>query len=459
MHHAPAYGGWGNGMSEKSIADRAHELWAARRTNELAKVGRFVIGYAAFITVGVAAFALQGATWAQSLMMFATFCAIMTCFAALGGVGGFLFGIPRLASAKAEAAGAKPFAGAAVSDRLFDSNSNLEDLSDWLTKIIVGVGLIELNAIGAKLDAFGGQFQAMFPGLAGVGLVACLTAVTAFVVGFLYVYLLTRTEGLYLFTQSVRAAERRDERFFADAVQYSGDIFATPIEKVSGLATTDLTPDDRRLLDRGRDALVTAEDYAAWALAKAREGDLTSAEAAWLAAISRDTENRSIYRRRLAEIRFVQNRPREAFAALKDGINLATNGEEKEALMRDALLLALYLPPPQGVIEAKALAAALLASPKFSDDAMVHLWAAAAIGQQAQQIRNAPGGATADLGELRDEALKHVAEIRRIEPSADGPARTLLRQILDPAKHGGDPFNDDLTVFADDPAFRSAVED
>ncbi|WP_271167512.1 hypothetical protein [Hansschlegelia plantiphila] len=450
-------------MAEKSIGDRMHDLWVARRTGELAKVGRFVLFYSAFTIAGVAGFALQAADYAQSLKMFATFCAVMTCLAALGGAAGFLFGIPRLAAkrivAKAEASDSRPAAEAAVSDRLFDSNSNLEDLSDWLTKIIVGVGLIQLNAITANLNAFGAQFQDMFRDIAGVGLVACLTAVTAFAVGFLYVYLLTRTEGLYLFTQSVRAAERRDEGFFADGIQYSGDIFATPIEKLPDLETTGLTSADRRLLDRGRDALATAEDYAAWALAKAREGDLTSAEAAWLAAISRDTENRSIYRRRLAEIRFVQSRPREAFAALKDGINLATNGEEKEALMRDALLIALYLPPPQGFIEAKALAAALLASPKFSDDAMVHLWAAAAIGQQAQQLRNAPGGATADLGELRDEALKHIAEIRRIEPSADGPARTLLRQILDPAKHGGEPFHDDLTAFADDPVFRSAVED
>lgn len=56
-----------------------------------------------------------------------------------GGILGFLFGIPRA------------FQGSGSNDntsvRQYDDNTNLEQISDWLTKIIVGVGLIQFRKI------------------------------------------------------------------------------------------------------------------------------------------------------------------------------------------------------------------------------------------------------------------------------------------------------------------------
>jgi len=54
-----------------------------------------------------------------------------------GAIAGFLFGIPHTiaaADASARSAGTPPL-----------GNTNLEVVSDWLTKIIVGVGLIQLG--------------------------------------------------------------------------------------------------------------------------------------------------------------------------------------------------------------------------------------------------------------------------------------------------------------------------
>jgi hypothetical protein len=61
----------------------------------------------------------------------------------LGGIAlGFLFGIPR-----AEKYRYKSDADHNASTNFYSDNTNLEDISDWLTKIIVGITLIKFNTI------------------------------------------------------------------------------------------------------------------------------------------------------------------------------------------------------------------------------------------------------------------------------------------------------------------------
>lgn len=57
---------------------------------------------------------------------------------------GFLFGIPR----QLQIDGADQIAGSGLL-----VNTNLEQISDWLTKIIVGVGLIEIGRLASGLDS------------------------------------------------------------------------------------------------------------------------------------------------------------------------------------------------------------------------------------------------------------------------------------------------------------------
>jgi hypothetical protein len=73
------------------------------------------------------------------------------CFM-VGFLGGFLFGVPKVAddgaAAAAPGAAAAPRNGNRFSQR---PNTNLEQISDWLTKIIVGLGLVELRAVPEHL--------------------------------------------------------------------------------------------------------------------------------------------------------------------------------------------------------------------------------------------------------------------------------------------------------------------
>lgn len=68
-----------------------------------------------------------------------------------GGVIGFLFGIPNTDQAKRNLAAVAP-AGPAATDQ---PGTNLEQVSDWLTKIIIGVGLVESTRIMNSLATLG----------------------------------------------------------------------------------------------------------------------------------------------------------------------------------------------------------------------------------------------------------------------------------------------------------------
>lgn len=138
-------------------------------------------------------------------------------FAALA-LAGFLFGIPRTMQAQpvagqAQGAGSPPAEAQPV-------NTNLEQVSDWLTKIIVGVGLTQLNTLPSWMWGVAGDLSGSATGHDTQ--VVIVTAMVYFgVVGFLGGYLLTR---LFLANALVEAdiARRRAGRDSALATTSAG---------------------------------------------------------------------------------------------------------------------------------------------------------------------------------------------------------------------------------------------
>ena len=116
--------------------------------------------------------------------VFGTAIAIAGAAAVVGGVVGFLFGIPL--TSKQRAAGAN--------DSQYEPNTNLEQVSDWLTKIIVGVGLVQIGRALPALtklakslnEPLGGQ---PYGGAFGLGLTIFYA-----LLGFLFLYLWSRTD-------------------------------------------------------------------------------------------------------------------------------------------------------------------------------------------------------------------------------------------------------------------------
>jgi hypothetical protein len=103
---------------------------------------------------------------------------------------GFLFGIPRTPGGNDDdGAGRKK--GARELD--YKPSTNLEQVSDWLTKILVGVGLVELKELKGALASVGALVSsAVDPGLRGVGVLTELVVVVFAAVGFLASFLWTR---------------------------------------------------------------------------------------------------------------------------------------------------------------------------------------------------------------------------------------------------------------------------
>ena len=91
--------------------------------------GRYV---AALVTLGAGVFLAGAATAAGSFL-------------------GFLFGVPRASQQITREPGGERF----EKQHPYLPNTNLEQISDWLTKILVGIGLVEIRAVVGWFDTIG----------------------------------------------------------------------------------------------------------------------------------------------------------------------------------------------------------------------------------------------------------------------------------------------------------------
>jgi hypothetical protein len=116
--------------------------------------------------------------WAmQSITAFAILFLLALAATGGGGVLGFLFGIPR-------------FRADAKIDSDYLPNTNLEQVSDWLTKIIIGATLVQLDDIARAIGRLSSSIGAEI-GQAGGATAASTAMIFSFVGGFMWAYLWT----------------------------------------------------------------------------------------------------------------------------------------------------------------------------------------------------------------------------------------------------------------------------
>jgi hypothetical protein len=155
----------------------------------------------------------------------------------LGGLVGFLFGLPRTVervatttfgsvtpdfatpSAAPEAAVTPSQTSATRAERrvapaLMRTNTNLEEISDWLTKILVGLGLVQLGAFVTRLDHSGAALASGLGNGTGAKPFALGLLIYGLIDGFLFGYLWTRTVASLRLKGAEEALQRtlvRDE--------------------------------------------------------------------------------------------------------------------------------------------------------------------------------------------------------------------------------------------------------
>src|SRR4051794_13810704 len=144
----------------------------------------------------VGVIALAAYAWHQdSGSVFANAVLVAGCAFAIGGLLGFLFGIPRSPSGDPGRAVTteNSSAGSDAPTRTgYESNTNLEQISDWLTKILVGVGLVELGKLDTTVRHLGAALAPAFGNAPSSETFALATCFLYAVTGFLIIYLATR---------------------------------------------------------------------------------------------------------------------------------------------------------------------------------------------------------------------------------------------------------------------------
>jgi hypothetical protein len=207
------------------------------------RVGGWVTGL--FVLLAVLFGLSRSNSAGQFVGIAASATAIGLASGAVGALLGFLFGIPKTPQLVNESDDST--APATTSGRYL-GNTSLEQMSDWLTKIIVGVSLVQIGKLGPALGDLANSLGSMLGDTAesregrGFGLAMALFSL---ILGFLLVYLWTRVrlkremeladvEGIAL-----QAASRTDEAVSAINViaQKLGDAIKTQrtdLKKVKG---------------------------------------------------------------------------------------------------------------------------------------------------------------------------------------------------------------------------------
>ncbi len=154
--------------------------------------GRLVWLFSGLVAVLAATVLLTSGS--GSTARFALGLAIFVTAMLVGALLGFLFSIPRVLSRPTPAADA----GDAPGDRILQSNTNLERVSDWLTTILLGVALADLSRLNEGLLRFRRSIAEVAPACAAaqqcstLPMLAPLLLIAGAALGFLGMYLLMR---------------------------------------------------------------------------------------------------------------------------------------------------------------------------------------------------------------------------------------------------------------------------
>lgn len=149
-------------------------------------------GVAALTTglIGALLVAATGRSWTDGFQ----WVLYLLAAAGLAAVLGLIFGLPRALSSFQPTATER-----------YKGNSNLEEISDWLTKLLVGVGLVQLATVPDQLHRLSDYLsQGMKVPNASAYVSAAIVYGAA--VGFIFAYLWSRLRLRYLFEFSDRQA-------------------------------------------------------------------------------------------------------------------------------------------------------------------------------------------------------------------------------------------------------------
>jgi hypothetical protein len=169
------------------------EQWLQNLGHTTSFLRAWLVGAFTILVICAASFVIQsptraGFTTGFSVLVHGAFLSL--AFASLGSLVGFLFGIPRqFRQSDSNANKTGDAKGTAREDATRQDATNLEQVSDWLTKIILGAGLTQLVKVPGSLVSLGDYFKS---GFNDSSLLPVLIVMNSLVFGFFAGYLLTQ---------------------------------------------------------------------------------------------------------------------------------------------------------------------------------------------------------------------------------------------------------------------------
>ena len=403
--------------------------------------------------------------------------------ASIGALLGFLFGVPRPISdlgaspvittdappsptTVPNAAGQIP--AAAPSGPGWQASTNLTQVSDWLTKIIVGVGLVEATSIYQGLSSLSADLGSMlFDGMFGSRLVVPSLMISGAILGFLYAYLFTQLFLAALMAYSAVEVSGRGPWFARSIATLAG--FPTASSTIAGLmtrgnksepiphASPPTSAQSEAAENLEKITLESIDDPAtiqAWARARALQRNYNEAARGYRKLL-RFVSTPDVLAE-AARVLDANSESSEAKKLLDRAVTerAAVSPDVRSRIVFDAANLALYDPPPGGFTRALELLddGTLSVDPQGS----LHVLRACAF---AQKYKFDGDRSTAiDKQELRQKILQDVDRSLNINPNN----RTWVHYLWDPnvpgkASPGSPDRDDDLEQFYDFPEFRDII--
>lgn len=377
--------------------------------------------------------------WASS---FGLACLIFLGAFSISTLPGFLFALPRVLSTDVTGT---------VKDRRLRPG-NLEDVADWLTKILLGIGLTQVNGLPSRLWHWSIKISEAGFGSHGYAPAVLLLALAGSSLGFLFAYLATRMKINRLLVEEDSAVQER----YDTAIKLLNSSSAAPVaDKIEQDVKT--KPEAQKaaaeVAEKRFEDMRSRDEKLAWARAQVllhRWRDAAHAFEEILRTYPDDQQAAQDYIRALYQAgdfkmaRDVEARFHGTRAAAPDGT---------VDQMLDRMLSLLY--EAKGYEEAIKIGAALASNKAAVSQPRYWVYVAAAYGQQHKALR-AASAPQEELDRVRNSGLAAVRRLKEIDKAGDW--LDFVRGLLDPSSVPGHPDSeDDLTDFGDDVEFRAAV--
>lgn len=368
-----------------------------------------------------------------------TFIAILWALAclAVGHLFGFLFGIPRVLKGGSSTPQVNPSQGGtnvtngSIAEAApYEVNTNLQDISDWLTKIIVGLGLVELSKLYTHLQTAAGFISTSLGG-AGTEAISGGIIVYFSTLGFLGGYITTR---LFLGAAFVRA-----DRALSSAEKLEVENANINIEDVDA----SLTPKTKAIAEKIAKIpwkFVKVTDVPIWAKAKLITGEIREAVEAYSYLVRVDP-TQILYRLNLSQALFENGNRENALLQAKEALSRITESTQRDLVdtcYKAVMYFALYV-QPDGYKDTIDYANRFRTLPGKTLTAPMLVNLAAAYGQQAAKDTSA-------FTSAKSSALESSRKAIELDPIW----KAKLKEMWRPAS---DAEDNDLAVFGNDQDF------